>query len=147
VHARNPEVACPEERGRGKMGGNVGNLLPREGPGLWNPFAGYCRQNRRVEMHDDLLDERGIRTGELESVQTMAGVKLFQHVQEEIVEQLVVSRVGEEGLGGIIFCLDAVGLMALPEMEQAACRNHKFKWAVSGLDKRFRLQRRLCVSC
>ena len=71
---------------------------------------------------------------ELESVQTLAGVKLVQHVQEEIVEQLVVGRGGEEELGGVIFYLDAVGLMALLEVEQAACRYHKLKWTVPCLE-------------
>jgi hypothetical protein len=51
----------------------------------------------------------------LESVQTLAGVKLFQHVQEEIAEQPVVCRYREEGLGGIIFWV-------ILEV-QIACRN------------------------
>jgi hypothetical protein len=37
----------------------------------------------------------------------------------------VVSRIDEEeGLGGIIFWLDAVRRVVLLEVEQAACKNH-----------------------
>ena len=48
-------------------------------------------------------------------------MKILQHVQEEVVEQSVVCRCDKEGLGGIIFRLDAVCRVVLLEVEQAAC--------------------------
>jgi hypothetical protein len=42
----------------------------------------------------------------------------------------VVGRRDEEGLGGIIFLLDAVCRLVLLEVEQAACKRSRLSWAV-----------------
>ncbi len=52
-----------------------------------------------------------------------AGVKILQHVQEELVEQsvLLYHDGDEEGQGFVIFGRDAVRHVVLLEVEQAAC--------------------------
>ncbi len=49
-----------------------------------------------------------VGTGELEGGETLASVKILQHVQEELVEQLVLLGGYEEGHGFVIFGRDAV---------------------------------------
>jgi hypothetical protein len=44
----------------------------------------------------------------------------------------VVSRNDEEGLGGIIFWLDAVCRMVLLEVEQAACKKSRLQLSQLG---------------
>ncbi len=51
----------------------------------------------------------------------LAGVKILQHVQEELIEKSFLLRGDEEGLGRIIFGLEAVLNVVLLEVEQAAC--------------------------
>jgi hypothetical protein len=72
-------------------------------------------------MLDGALDKVRVVTGESEVAEALAGVKIFQHVQEELVEQSVLLRGDEEGLGRITFGLDAVLLVVLLEVELAAC--------------------------
>ena len=60
------------------------------------------------------------RTEKIEEL-LLAGVKILQHVQEELVEKSVLLRGDEEGLGRIIFGLEAVLRVVLFEVEQAAC--------------------------
>ncbi len=52
------------------------------------------------------------------------------HVQVELVEKYVVSRSDKEGLGGILFWLDAVCWVVLLEMEQAVCKKSRLSWAL-----------------
>ena len=54
-----------------------------------------------------------------------ADVKIFQHVQKELVEKSVLLRGDEQGLGRIIFGLEAVLRVVLLEVEQAACNPGK----------------------
>jgi hypothetical protein len=42
----------------------------------------------------------------------------------------IVSRSDEEGLGGIIFWLDALCRVVLLEVEQATCKKSRLSWAV-----------------
>ncbi len=51
-------------------------------------------------------------------------MKIFQHVQEELVEQSVLLYGDEEGQGFVIFS-DAVRRVVLLEVEQAACTKGK----------------------
>ncbi len=67
-----------------------------------------------------MLDKVRIVTGELEGAEALAGVKIFQHVQKELVEKSVLLRGDEKGLGRIIFGLEAVLRVVLLEVEQAA---------------------------
>ena len=60
------------------------------------------------------------RTEKIEEL-LLAGVKILQYVQEELVEKSVLLRGDEEGLGRIIFGLEAVLRVVLLEVEQAAC--------------------------
>ena len=68
-----------------------------------------------------MLDKVRIVTGELEGAEALAGVKIFQHIQKELVEKSVLLRGDEKGLGRIIFGLEAVLRVVLLEVEQAAC--------------------------
>ena len=54
---------------------------------------------------------------------------VFQHVQKEFVEHSVVGiDCREEGLGGIIRGLDAVGTAVTLEVEQASCMKSQISW-------------------
>jgi hypothetical protein len=44
----------------------------------------------RVDTLNRLLDKCRVSTGELEGAEALAGVQILQHVQEELVEQLVL---------------------------------------------------------
>ncbi len=113
--ACNPDVVGPEVRSGGKDGCNVGNELQWEGPGLLH-LLGSCRcRNQGVDTLNGALDKVKVVTGELEVAKALAGVKIYQHVQEELVEQSVFLWGDKEGLGCIIF-----GSVLL-EVEQAAC--------------------------
>jgi len=68
----------------------------------------------------------------LEGGKALAGMKIGEHVQEELVEQSVVGRGCVEGLGGIILGLDAVVGVALLEVEQAACMNSQLSLVPAG---------------
>ena len=74
----------------------------------------------------------------MEGGKALAGVKIGEHVQEELVEQSVVGRGDVEGLGGIILGFDAVIGVVLIEVEQAACMKSQLSLAQratgSGLD-------------
>ncbi len=73
-------------------------------------------------MTASLTNSRQVVAGEFEGTEALAGVKVFQHVQEEFVQQSVVGLGrGEEGLCGIVFWLDAVSKTFLLEVEQATC--------------------------
>ena len=62
------------------------------------------------------------RSRKLEGTEALARVKVFQHIQEEFVQQSVIGlRRGEERQSGIVFWLDAVSRTILLEVEQAAC--------------------------
>jgi hypothetical protein len=58
---------------------------------------------------------------EFEGAKALSGVKIFQHVQEELVELLVLLWGDEEGHGFVIFGRYAVCSVVLLEVEQAAC--------------------------
>ena len=60
-------------------------------------------------------------TGEMEGSKALAGVKILQDVQEELVEKPVLLRSEKEGLLRIIFGLEAILRVVLLEVEQAAC--------------------------
>jgi hypothetical protein len=66
-------------------------------------------------------------TGEFEGAEALAGVKILQHVQEELVEQAVLLYGDEEGQVYVIFGSDAVRHVVLQvlEVEQAACTKGK----------------------
>jgi hypothetical protein len=68
-----------------------------------------------------VLDKVRIDTDELEGAEALAGVKIFQHVQKELVEKSVLLGGDEWGLGRIIFGLEVVLRVVLLEVEQAAC--------------------------
>jgi hypothetical protein len=57
----------------------------------------------------------------LEGGETLAGVKILQHVQEELVEQSVLLGGDEEWLSFVISGRDAVCRVVLLVVEQAAC--------------------------
>ncbi len=54
-------------------------------------------------------------------MKTLGGVKILQHVQEELIEQSVLLGGDEEGHGFIIVGRDAVCRVVLLVVEQAAC--------------------------
>jgi hypothetical protein len=78
--------------------------------------------NQRIDTLDRLLDKCRVGTGEFEGAEALGGVKIFKHVQEELVEQsdlLWLWRWGdEEGHGFIILGSDAVCCV---EVEQVVC--------------------------
>jgi hypothetical protein len=57
----------------------------------------------------------------MEGSKALAGVRIFQDVQEELVEKRVLLRSEKEGLLRIIFGLEAISSVVLLEVEQAAC--------------------------
>ena len=68
------------------------------------------------------LDKLGVVAGKFEGTEALVRVKVFQHVQEEFVQQSVIGLGrGEELQSGIVFWLDAVSRTILLEVEQAAC--------------------------
>ncbi len=67
------------------------------------------------------MDKVRVVTGESEVAEALTGVKIFKHVQEELVEQSVFPLRQRRGLGSIIFGLDAVLRAVLLEVEQAVC--------------------------
>ena len=79
-----------------------------------------CR-NEAVKILDHLLDKGRNVAGDLEGGEALAGVKIFQHVQKELVEKLVLLGGDESGLGLIIVGLEAVLRVVLLEVKQAAC--------------------------
>ena len=95
ANAGNPAVVGPEVRSDGKKASEVGDELPREGPGWWHLWGGCSCRNEAVKRLDLLLDKCRIVAGELEGAEALAGVKFFQRVQETLVEQFVVLG-GEE---------------------------------------------------
>ena len=84
----NPAVVGPEVRSGRKEGRDVGNELPREGPCRWQLWGGWRCGNQRVDTLDRLLDKCRVVTGEFEGAEALAGVKILQHVQEELVQWL-----------------------------------------------------------
>ncbi len=111
-------VVCSD----GKEGGDVGNKLPREGPGRWQRLGCGCCRYCKVDLPDGFLDKLGVVAGKFEGTEALASGKVFQHVQEEFVQQSVIGLGrGEEGQCGIDFWLDAVSMTFLLEVEQAAC--------------------------
>ena len=61
------------------------------------------------------------RSRKFEGTEALARVKVFQHVQEEFVQQSVIRLGrGEERQSGIVFWLDAVSRTILVEVEQGA---------------------------
>ena len=48
--------------------------------------------NEGVNTLDNVLDKGRIVTGELEGAEALACVKIFQHVQKELVEKSVLPR-------------------------------------------------------
>jgi hypothetical protein len=72
-------------------------------------------------MLDRLLDKIRVVAGEFEGAEALAGVKLLEDVQEELVEQSVLLDRDEEGqAGSVIFGRDAVHRVVLLEVEQTA---------------------------
>jgi len=117
----NPAVGCPEVRSGRKEGRDVGNELPREGPCRWHRWGGWRCGNHRVDMLDRLLDKIRVVAGEFEGAEALAGVKILEDVQEELVEQSVLLYRDEEGQAfGVILGRDAVHRVVLLEVEQAA---------------------------
>jgi hypothetical protein len=109
----NSAVVGLEVRSGGKEGRYVGNKLPREGPCRWHLWGGCRCGNQRVDTLDRLLDKCRVGTGEFEGAEALAGVKIFQHVQEELVEQSVLLYGDEEGHGFVIFGRNAVCRLVL----------------------------------
>jgi hypothetical protein len=70
----------------------------------------------RVDTLNRLLDKCRLGTGESEGAEAVAGVQILQHVQEELVEQLVLLGRDIEGLGLVILSLDAVCGVVLKHM-------------------------------
>jgi hypothetical protein len=95
ANSGNPAVVCPEVRSDGKKASEVGDELPREGPGWWH-FWGSCSCRKQLQLPealkilDHLLDECRIVAGQLEGAEALAGVKIVQHVQKELVEKSVL---------------------------------------------------------
>jgi hypothetical protein len=72
-------------------------------------------------MLDRLLDKFRVVAGESEGAEALAGVKILEDVQEELVEQSVLLYGDEEGQAFVvIFGRDAVRHVVLLEVEQAA---------------------------
>jgi hypothetical protein len=118
--ARNPGVDDPVVRGDGQEGREVGNELPREGPGLRHLWSSWRCRTHGVDTLDGALDKVRCVAGELEVCKALAGVKIIQDVQEELVEKSVLLRGDEEGRVRIIFGLEAVARVVLLEVEQDA---------------------------
>jgi hypothetical protein len=59
----------------------------------------------------------------------------------------VVSRSYKEGLGGIIFWLDAVCRAVFLDVEQAACEKSRLSWAVCMQGDQFQPIRNLIIAC
>ncbi len=119
--AGNPNVGGPVVRGDGQEGCEVGNELPREGPGLWHLWSSCRCWNQVVGTLDCPSEKVRVVTGELEGSKALAGVKILQELQEELVEKSVLLRGEKEGLVRIIFGLEAVLCVVLLEVELAAC--------------------------
>ena len=83
-----------------------------------------------IDTLNHLLDEVWVGTSDFEVYKALPLVNFCHHVQVELVEQSVVSRRDEEGLGVILFWLDAVCRVVLLEVEQAACKKSRLSWAV-----------------
>ncbi len=69
---------------------DVGNELPREGPCRWHLCGGFRCGNQRLDTLDRLLDKCRVCTSELKGAEALGGVKIFRHIQEELVEQSVL---------------------------------------------------------
>ena len=132
-----PGVGVPEVHGDRKEACDVGNKLPREGHGRRNLSAGWRCWNRGVNTLDHLLDELGLSTRNFEIREALAGVKIFQHVQEELVEQPVLARGSVEGHLLIVFWIDAVccdSCVVLLVVEQAACTKSQVSCAFNQVE-------------
>jgi hypothetical protein len=64
-------------------------LVTVAGPGWWYLWGGCSCRNEGVKRLDHLLDKGRIVAGEVEGAEALAGVKIFQHVQEKLVEKSV----------------------------------------------------------
>jgi hypothetical protein len=93
--------------------------VPYDGPGVGGvELLASAASSSRVMSSAASSSSDGIGA---EGSKALAGVKILQDVQEELVEKPVLLRGEKEGLVHIIFGLEAILRMVLLEAEQAAC--------------------------